>query len=295
MVIEYINTMNEKGTINIPFSLRELTFSNFIDFKAVEQSYMHEHVKAALAEAKLNDEELKKEDIKPPALSIMLMTEAVAAITGAGIHDFDTVLSEKDLQKLFDDNFMLTMQDFGLTDLTVQHLYVHILTLINSYKPEQLSSDYRISIGGKLYCIQGDAAARALTGIRYTAGEVVTLKNFQRTTALALERAGGYDAEGNLGFNLGLEEVATLLRPVGVKLPWERRERIAFIDSQKELFKDLPLDVIMNIRFFLLNSIKELAKTLAISFSSTPVKGRLQAGVRRRKGTRIKRTKKSVS
>lgn len=130
---------------------------------------------------------------------------------------------------------------------TVMGLYEHLIGLCNNYKPN-ITDDYTFRWKNKTYSIDPNDVTALFGRRNLTAGEAITVLEFERYFGKASER----DLE-NADFNLGLEQAAVLLREKGVKLPASRRARITYIDKHKNLFANCPATLIVDVRFFFLN------------------------------------------
>ena len=95
-----------------------------------------------------------------------------------------------------------------------------------------------------------------------TVGESITLLEFDRRAGKILDK----DYNANIDFNLGLEQFAVLLRKPGEHLPIDLNKRIKFIDARKQIAKQAPLWLILNVRFFF---IRKYRKSLIKSVLST--------------------------
>lgn len=238
--------LSSGGKIDVPYHVSELTFMQFIDFTTLEQRYFAEN-----------------EEGKDEAAAIQHLIEAVAAVVTGDIHDipFRTDESIEHLMKGY---------SIGLgEDISILKIYAHVVNLIQSYTPESSQeAEFSISFNGEQFTVAGTDAARTLLNQPLTAGEAVTVLELQRNMLHLMEKNG--DKEGNLAFSLGVQELAVLLRKPGEQLPMNRVERIKFIDERVKLFEYLPLDVVLDIRFFFLHSIEEYMRIQSISIFSTP-------------------------
>jgi hypothetical protein len=258
----------------IPADCSEIKFSQYIEMSKREQKFF-ECNKAA------GDDVLERADI-----NVEYVMECVSAICGdVG----DMVYNDgADVEQMVNRGYNALLPSNMGQELTVARLYAHIVTLISSYEPKQLPLDMVFEWGGSTYTINKDEAARSLLNIPLTAGEVVVTLELQKKTAKMVQKKG--DVDGNFAFNLGIQEFAVLVRKLGERLPSNRRERISFIDKRSRLFATLPMDIVLDVRFFLLRTLKDYIKTRLTSFSSTLQKG---LGKQNRKETQSKKQGKN--
>lgn len=133
---------------------------------------------------------------------------------------------------------------------TLFGLYWHYVHLINSYVPTKVDKNYQLEWKDKVYVFD-EGEVLALFGFgKLTTGVTLTLLEMERVKSI--RESKGFE---NLDFQLGLQQVAILLREPGVKLPLNRRERIEFIDKQVEVFEDLPATIVYDMRFFFLHTL----------------------------------------
>lgn len=133
---------------------------------------------------------------------------------------------------------------------TLFGLYWHYVHLINSYTPTRVKQDYKLVWKDKTYVFD-EKEVLALFGFgKLTTGVTLTLLEMERVKSI--KESKGFE---NLDFQLGLQQVAILLREPGVKLPLNRRERIEFIDKQVQIFEDIPATIVYDMRFFFLHTL----------------------------------------
>lgn len=103
---------------------------------------------------------------------------------------------------------------------------------------------------GNLYGIESKRIIKSIERSDMKTGEVIE--------ALEMERRGKEEIEAikdpgfMIEFNIGLSLAAILLRKPNEPLPVTKAERDIFIAKRKELFKNIPLSVIVNVRAFFL-------------------------------------------
>jgi len=272
MVIRF----EEKGqvyAINVPFHPIESSFADFCDFKTEEYKYLE-----------LN--RLTQEEKRPGRrgnYSLKAGRQLVKALSQVVSGDLEQIPFSVDAQgevaKLFD-GYMIKPGD----ELSILRVYAHVVNTYNSYKPELIPEVYQAEVGGERYYLTGNAA-QMLLGIGYTAGESFEVMEYQRRANLHVERTP--DQVGNIEFNLGLTELALLLRKKGERLPSNETDRENFINERKQVFAEISLDQVFNLRFFLANLLLKTGRQKLTPISGTapraqPVKSRK----RKRRGRR---------
>lgn len=263
-----IETADERHVIEIPQALEEIRFQQFCEFRELESQFWKEN------EAR-TDENGNVQEPEAEALVYLKLEDAIKVFSGPGIECAPVSIEGDNFQAMIDAGYRLKIGD----DVSLLRYYAHIVSLINSYKPEKIPTTFEWkSDKGKTYKVKKDEAARAIYGTAMTAGEAITVLEYQRRAGLAEKK--GLAEIGNIEFSLGLTEIAILLRRPGERLPADKRKRDHFIEQRREVFADITLDVVMSLRFFLLNSLLAYATTRNTNFSGkarlTPVEGRSQ-------------------
>jgi len=248
----------EKGqvyAIDIPFHPIECNFADFCDFKTEEYKYLELN--------RLTQEE--KRPGRRANFSLKAGRQLLKTVCTVVQGDVDQIPFSIDepgsVSKLFD-SYTIKPGD----ELSVIRLYAHIVNTWNSYKPEAINKVYKTTVDGDTYYLAGNAA-QLLLGIGYTAGETFEAMEYQRRAHLHIEQAP--DQVGNIEFNLGLTELAILLRKKGERLPSSETERENFINDRKQVFSRITLDQVFNLRFFLGNLLLKTARQ-----KLTPISGR---------------------
>ena len=243
----------------IPMNCSEITFEQFIDFTYYEQRYFKASTKTKVEDeiAENNYDDLDK--------SIEHLYKAVGFVVKGELDDLIFQKGES-VSNLIDAKWTLTLESLG-EELTLLKLYAHIINLLSSYKAVLNPPDFELEWSGNKYVINKEEAVRSLLNVPLTAGEMITTLELQKKTLKMVEKKG--DPEGNLAFNLGLQEFAVLMRRPKERLPSNRRKRITFIDRRVKIFRKLPMDVVLNVRFFLVRSMVDYMKTQLTSSSST--------------------------
>lgn len=124
-----------------------------------------------------------------------------------------------------------SVSDWDLNSLS--DLYSSTVEAINSYEPTDVLTwkDYKVI----------SPSVKPMT-----VGEAITLLEFDRAAKKKLNN----DYNANIDFNLGLEQLAVIMRKEGEQLPIDPAERTLFIDQRKKEVSSAPLWLVLNIRFF---------------------------------------------
>lgn len=258
----------ETLSIEVPFNAEEFQFEAVADFMNAEQKFLKE-AQADLPDDIDEDEEYDEEEIEA-------MTEYKIDEEEAQLHLIDAVseiIPDIDLLPFSiegDDPNALINEKYFLKPghkLSTVRLYAHIITIINSYKPEELDIDYKVEWNNETYYLEPDDALRVL-GFKkaYTNADVIIVNRFNQKAnkkSLIQDNLGG-----NIMFNLGIEEMAILLRKKNEEVPLKRSRQIAWINERKKIFKKMPYSLILNVRFFLLSIIDVYLNQRSTSISS---------------------------
>lgn len=148
---------------------------------------------------------------------------------------------------------------------SVTRLFCHLAWMFNSYvaavplPSETFSREYE----GETYYIEPDQAARVLLAGNplvsppakgYTVNEVSAITELERIFKAKIEKDG--DPDGALLYQLDLCVLAVLFRKNNEKLPINPEQRNRFIDQRSQHFKALPMDIVLQVRFFLARSLQ---------------------------------------
>lgn len=273
-----IETGGERYSIELPQSLQEIKFQQFCEFRELEQAFWKENESSV-------DEDGKVTDAESEALVYLKLEEAIKVFSGDGIECVPVSIEGDNFQSMIDSGYRLKIGD----EVSLLRYYAHIVGLINGYKPEKIPQTFEwTSSKGQTYKVKQQEAARAIYSTAMTAGEAITVLEYQRRAGLAEKKQ--LTEIGNIEFSLGLTEVAILLRRPGERLPADKRKRDHFLEKRREIFADITLDVVMSLRFFLLNSLLVYATIRNTNFSGsarlTPAEAPLQIIKGRRKNER---------
>lgn len=244
--------------LKIPYDVSSITFSEFCDFQTEERAYIELRNPPELKEDGSNREEV--DNFEPDLEDCMRqLTKAVGTMIDGDISRLPFTIVEDRVDALIDGGYKIGLED----DLSVLRIYAHLLTVIRNFKPLQIPETFTTDFKGEVFEITYKRASQMLTGKAVSVGEAVEVLEYQRRLQLLLKER---PLEiGNLDFTLGLTEISLLLRKPGERLPWDRTKLNEFIQDRRELFKDLSLEVVLSIRFFLLNTLLRYEKTQTIN------------------------------
>lgn len=226
--------------LDIPFSAHEMKYADVIDFRAHEQ-----------ASFKANGEGKELD-------ALISLNSAVLSLVSGDLQYVPNYLDQEDAKTLIDNGYTIQPGE----DVSMARLYAHLVSTVNNYEPEELKSDFsldwydlnKIPKGYKKvrtkYYIDPERADRLLTEKAYTNGETIELLEFRKDIKANIEEKG--DPQGNLAFTLSLAQMSILLRKKGEELPSQAQERKAFIDHRSKVFADLPYNIVLDVRFFLI-------------------------------------------
>jgi len=269
MRLKYKLDNGKEGSIDIPLFVKDINYDQFEDFKAKERLY--------------RDTLSKEETDENMEQTQWHMREAIGQIIDGDLSPFPHLLLEDDPKAMLHEySYQFSpMHD----ELSVTRIYIHLANLMDSYRSAINPYNYQIewydidAEGNRYPCtyylnpdrgaqlLLGDTASHsnAITGKKYTSGEVLEILEFQRTFSKKIEQTG--DHNGNTSFNLGLSEMAILLRKEDYKLPRTRAEFRAHVEHYKKIFAKLPLDIVFDVRFFFLAILKKYGAFLNTNYS----------------------------
>jgi len=234
------------GKIGLPYHPSEVTFEGFCDFKTDEAKYLN-----------LELDHLERTPYIQKCLSHVITgdLDKIQPFTG---HD-------EDLDKLIEVGYTIKQGDH----ISHLRLYAHFVNVVRYYKSETVPSTFKFILLKHAYIVESKPAIRVLLNKPITTGEALEVLEYQRRAKSRMEV--DHLEMGNLDFNLGLSEMAILVKREGEQLPSSKGKRQKFINSRKQIFKTIPLDIVLDLRFFLLSSLINYAMT-PITHSSGKVR-----------------------
>jgi hypothetical protein len=236
--VTFINDDGEPVEIGIPYSLDEITLSEYYDF-LIAQAQMFKEI----------DEAREQGDI-------LTLDRQAALLLDACLN----IVPEAHLFR-FDENFRLDQAEQCLIqenmDVTLNVLFVHILTIIQIYEPS--NNNLRFEHNGEVYKVDPQDLYTVYTGDHRTAGEFIWVKEFQRQLEAENKKRNPYD-DGNMSFRFNLYTVSLLARKEGEELPYKESELREFLFKRSKELKDIRASVALDIAFFLRDMIESLLK-----------------------------------
>lgn len=181
------------------------------------------------------------------------MGRAVAAFLGVDIVDLAQIkfgrVQEYDQQAM-------EMVD------SLYKIYMVISKVVGEYKPKiRNSEDLRVQYKGVDLVMPGHMKMAAI-GIEDLGAlsflEAVETYELKRVTQEVMEKEG--DPEGSYLYSQYLGVLALLLRKPGEALPVDDVQRAAFLQQRKVFFKDITLDIALDLDFFLFTGQTRLNK-----------------------------------
>lgn len=279
---------------SFPVTVQELNWMEFNDIRATEQAFLQsvqlpevetDGDSAADPTPELSHLEQLERALEDSEASANHIIDLLAIVLDGDWDQIPFSVPGDNVQELMVAGFRYNLDTALTEELSLMRLYVHLVNIINGYEEKAVDPDFSLDWKGQTYYIDPLEAYKALSGMDFTAGEAITVLEFQKKTLEKIAAKG--DRDCNLSFNLGAREIAVLLRKKGEKLPFKSRERISFINARVKIFQDLPLDIVLNIRFFFLNILEKYELIQDINFSSTGWRTK-QLRTRIRKGMRLR-------
>lgn len=245
---------SNSSQFDIPLFLSEIPLRNYIGFKRQRQKW-HKSI--------MGGEETE------PLLDILPM------LVKGDLSELP-LYSESDTGEIIGLDFQGELSLFGI--------YAHLIKMIDAYVPNPeigYSFGWYDENGEKCtYYAEPDRAKRLYSRKAYTVGETVELEEFERkyTKAIKDNSEGeeldewSADKQGNLAFWLSTRKMAILARKEGERLPFNATHRAEFVEGRAKVFEDIPLDVYLNVCFFLKTTVEGLMKELTLPRSTTQPK-----------------------
>ena len=147
---------------------------------------------------------------------------------------------------------------YGLGEaVTHTKTYCHVVNLINSYKPEKTE---RFKHNGKTW------VANSIVTDKMTVNEYVIAVECERRLSEIQEHKK--DLDGQIEFSLTLREFSALVRLDGEDIPIDKRDREKWFTERMTIFATLPMDTVLNVNAFFLNTILDYGKNMTLSHTS---------------------------
>jgi len=270
---------NEEGKfwIDIPFSLEGFENEHWCDFLNAQDEFYEAN--KSLPEGIIKEDYTEKEiqDLYEVTFTGVDQTrflfQAVSMFVTGNI-DYLTysVDSEEKTKEMLNKGHLIKAGD----PISIVRLYMHIITLVNQYKPEAIPPDYFIEWyekplqGGKKrrkndkkvkYYIQpNDVAVSFKFKSKHLKFSEVYLMSLVQDK-FEQQKKSRKHLYGNALFNLNISSLAILLRKEGEKLPIDKKDYEPFLSERKQAFKDLPLSTVLDVRFFFQNIIEDCVQS----------------------------------
>lgn len=269
----YFEEDRQIHSIDVMFHPSERTFEQFCDFRQAESRYIEASQKAR--EAK-------------PGAAARWQEKAIGHLAAAVRHMVSGALDEIPIE-IHGENTARLFGSYTIKpgdELSLWRLYAHIVNTINNYRPGGIPQTFTVKIGRKKYHLAG-GAVNIMAGQGYKVGETIEAMEYQRRAESIVQQ--NKTEVGNIEFNLGVTELAILMREKGVELPAKEAERAAYIEAQKEVFKNATLEDVLNLRFFLGNTFLKTTKRKSTRTFGKRPPASTQSGNGRRSRHRQKR------
>lgn len=232
----------ELGLDTFPFKC-DFPISKYFEYKAYEQEYFKFTVDEEQADS---------------GKAMEGLATALSYVTGVTkdeyLEHFPFYVDEKDNELVGDYSI-----DFG-EELSILRVYAHIRTIVHRYKPRLKigSKDFSFTHKGETYYWDRPLWKDSMRPFpNLPAGVAILVQDFRDlyNEKKKLIQYGGENA--NHDFNLGQTEIALLCRKKGEKLPMHDGERSKWIDKRSNEFSDIPLSTLLDLRFFLINTLED--------------------------------------
>jgi len=267
----------------VPFSVDEITFSQYIDFKKAEQRYFGTNTEDDQDQEPDSVQTKKQTEPKDPKDPIDYLAEAVGFVVSGDLGIIPFSLPEDNDNDLFEKKYTIGIGD----QLSILRLWCHIVTVINAYEPQQIDPDYSIQYEGEKYYVDPEMIFKHLENRAYTLGEVIEYKELERV--IDIEQKG--DQDGSIEFMMSLRQMAVLLRQKGEKLPWQKGLRDKFLRERSFHFQQMSMTTVLEVRFFLINILLRYVRKGITGFS---LRDALPRGTARRKAMSRKKSAKTT-
>ena len=237
---------------DLPTDVSEITFSTFVDFQAAYRKYAEHGTKHLLG--------------------------AVSLLVKGPLHLLPVAL-ETDKAEMIQTGRALKIGE----DLSLFRLFAYLVHLVDSYEGEPANE---IEYKGERYYLPADRAERFLTRKALTTGEVLEVEETRAVFEKRIKNEG--DPEGVFAFTMDLWTLAILLRPKGHQLPHNPAELDAYIDRMSKHFQEIDLKTVLDVRFFLIATLRRLSAIAVSQWLSTASPTSAPLNIPRKETGRIK-------
>lgn len=228
-----------------PTAVDQLTFEAFCEFRQDDHKF------------------LNAEDDLAGGLEAMM--DAIRHLTKGPVEQLPYDIEGDQMSDLIKGGYQIEIGD----EISIRRVYAHLVVLIQQYTPTQIPKSYKMRWGKMDFDVQREETAKILAGFALTTGEAIEVLELQRRASKRME-TNPKDV-GSIDFNLGLREFAILVRRKGERLPSRKKDRDQMIAQRIKLFKKLPLNHVLDLRFFFAASWMQYITTAQIgSFGTVP-------------------------
>lgn len=233
--LEGQNSYGERFSLDVPMLAEDITFGSYLDFLAARKKYYQ-----------------ADEDEKAGIAASALM-QALQHVIQGDLELIPFVLPDD----LGEGGFPSIVKGVSLA-----RLENHILKVARqgeeNKRPEN-AGKYVFIYKGEEWFVGRKRATSFLTGMSFSAGEVIEVEEVLHLMDKLIEKRG--DPNNSYLYERELRVVAILAQKPGFKLPFDIAERLAYVEKQMRYFADLPLSVVLDIRFFLQSTLNELVQS----------------------------------
>jgi len=251
MKVFYQGDNGEIGTLDVPFHPAERTFEQFCDFRNDEGKYIQMTKKG---------EKFEISDVMNQVVKML------SNLVEGDLMQIPFRHGSESIAELFEKGYKLT-PDTENNGLSVLRIYAHITTSFNTYAPASIPDHFEIKQGEVSFICEPMEAAKKMVGMAYTTGQVIEVMEYQRRFVKTMNEKGHELGVGNMDFSLGMTEIALLCPMKGEKLPSDRHELDIWLGERRKVLRAVPLNVIFDLRFFLLNGLLTLKQIRITNFS----------------------------
>lgn len=268
--------------ISLPVHASQIRYADFLDFREQENIYFDENQKgeggtAALAKAVqhiVKYDGLGSLPVGKFEERYLSMGEepTLGAIYGHICHVINDYRGAQIIANLTDagvvgDDLKKATSKYGF-NITLEEIGGRLIELQTSKNGSAFVCEYK----GEKYEMT-EANIKSAFGIvpALTVGEVITVEMMRKASSKKAEMKNG-DIDAAIEYSLGLDMCAVLLRKPGEVLPANPLALDDFLIRRGEHFKDLPMDTVLNIRFFLIFILKRCVEKVGRGIFSMTLK-----------------------
>jgi hypothetical protein len=210
------------ASFEVPATIREVKLSQYIDFLVAIREFRTEGANEAA-----------------------VMARAVSAFVGCDPVELAAAKFGGEYEQVAVDNIE-----------SVSGLYAYLLHLIGTHKPSvKQDAVAKFEYKGEQYFLSGTSLS-SVSGIQLNALNVIeAVEAFEVKNRINNAVSQNGDPDGSLWFTEYLQILAILARKEGEQLPLDDAERLAFIEARSAHFLDIPVDIALDVDFFLLTGL----------------------------------------